>query len=467
MKDRYKVRFYKQLLDLLIISIVFLISSYFAQKHSVQSLLRFGMSEAFLLLFAGVSWFFLSRFTRLYDELHCRTFSNEFVELAKTFLLFFCAFLIVLFFFKNRIYSRFFTAVYFLLLLVMLISQKYLLRLYLLKRYKQEKYSKKVLIVGATEPGINFAREIERMKYLGYQVCGFLDDRLDLIPDGFPIRGKIIMLNELLAQGRVDIVAFAISPAELNKRSDLLRIVRSFPVKSYIIPEIDLHSIGSFSLLGKVPIFQLDELPLDKFFNRIVKRGFDLSITLVLFLLLFWWLIPLIALLIKIDSSGPILFRQKRIGEGGKIFTCLKFRTMFKWAEEIDENGNFCQAKKNDSRVTKIGKLLRKTNLDELPQLINVLKGEMSLVGPRPHAIWHNREFEGKIANYSLRHRVKPGLTGLAQINGFRGETDTLEKMEKRILLDIYYSENWTFGMDLQIILKTIWLMLRGDENAY
>ena len=171
---------------------------------------------------------------------------------------------------------------------------------------------------------------------------------------------------------------------------------------------------------------------------------------------------PVLAILIKLNSKGPIFFVQDRSGEDNRSFKCIKFRTM-----QVNSDADKKQATKEDARITKIGAFMRKTNLDELPQFFNVLWGNMSVVGPRPHMLTHTEEYRKRIDNYLVRHYAKPGITGWAQVNGFRGETKTLDAMEGRVKHDIYYIENWSFLLDLKIVWLTVWNMIRGEENAY
>jgi putative colanic acid biosynthesis UDP-glucose lipid carrier transferase len=214
--------------------------------------------------------------------------------------------------------------------------------------------------------------------------------------------------------------------------------------------------------IGEFFFIELFEIPLNSNFNSLIKRLFDIFLTLTFLILVFWWLYILIAILIKINSNGPVFYKQKRNGIDGNVFECYKFRSMYQ-----NNSNEFRQATKNDYRITRIGKILRKTNLDEIPQIINVLKGEMSIVGPRPHAVEHNSQFSDIIQKYNSRHKVKPGITGLAQVMGYRGETDTLEKMEGRVKYDRFYLYNWNFWLDIRIILLTIRNMILGDKNAY
>lgn len=196
--------------------------------------------------------------------------------------------------------------------------------------------------------------------------------------------------------------------------------------------------------------------------NRFVKRTFDIVFSLAFLLTLFPVIFVVVALVIKITSPGPVFFVQERTGKKGKTFKCLKFRTM-----KVNKDADTVQAVKNDPRVTRFGAFLRKSNIDELPQFINVLIGDMSIVGPRPHMLKHTVEYSALIEKYMLRHLAKPGITGWAQVNGYRGETKELYQMEKRVEYDVWYIENWSFFLDLKIIYLTVANMIKGEKNAY
>lgn len=229
------------------------------------------------------------------------------------------------------------------------------------------------------------------------------------------------------------------------------------------IPNNSLNTRQSLdiSYLDTFPVLTYKKYPLDHSFNQIIKRGFDLFFSFLVFVFILSWVYPIITFLILIYQGRPIHFSQKRNGLNGKEFDCLKFRTM-----REDKENNLKPTERNDPRVTKLGRILRKTSLDELPQFINVLKGEMSIVGPRPHMVSENESYSDIIKRYSLRHYVKPGITGLAQTKGYRGAVDSDKDMEMRIRTDIYYVRNWSFLLDILIIFRTVKLMIFGDENA-
>ena len=252
-----------------------------------------------------------------------------------------------------------------------------------------------------------------------------------------------------------DDVILLIEPQDLPVVFRLVDFLSELPITVNVIPTA-LHELGGPPKIvnfGRTLAIQVLHPPLSRL-DRTLKRGLDVCIA-SMGLILLSPLLCLVSMAIKLDSRGPIIFRQDRHGYDNEIISVMKFRTM-----NIIEDGatpaTFTQAKANDERITPLGRILRKTNLDELPQLFNVLRGEMSIVGPRPHAIAHNRMFEEQIAPFSRRHNVKPGLTGWAQVNGLRGETDTEEKMRRRVEYDLYYIDNWSFMFDLKIILMTI-----------
>jgi putative colanic acid biosysnthesis UDP-glucose lipid carrier transferase len=213
---------------------------------------------------------------------------------------------------------------------------------------------------------------------------------------------------------------------------------------------------------GHIPIISLRKEPLKVLINRVVKRGFDIAFSLGVILLVFPILMPIVAILIKLESPGPVFFRQLRTGKNGRGFTVYKFRTM-----KEDEGANGKGLRPIGKRITKVGAFLRRSSLDEFPQFINVLKGDMSVVGPRPHVLKQTDEYSRIINKYLLRHFITPGITGYAQVNGYRGETENPEMMRKRVEYDSWYIENWSLFLDIKIVLLTVWNVLRGEENAY
>lgn len=213
---------------------------------------------------------------------------------------------------------------------------------------------------------------------------------------------------------------------------------------------------------GYLPILSLRQIPIEQPFNKFIKRSFDILFSLLVIILILSWLTPLVAILIKLESKGPVFFKQRRNGINFKEFYCYKYRSMY-----TSQASNTLHTKKNDQRITKLGKFLRKTSIDEIPQFINVLKGEMSVVGPRPHMTLQTEMFAEKIDKFMVRHFVKPGITGLAQVSGYRGEIETDKDIINRVKYDIFYLENWSVFLDIRIIFLTIFNSFKGDKKAY
>ena len=215
-------------------------------------------------------------------------------------------------------------------------------------------------------------------------------------------------------------------------------------------------------ILHDLPLLYVRKEPLEDVINRIIKRTFDIAVSFLVIVFILSWMVPLLGLLIKLESKGPIIFVQLRSGKDNRPFRCYKFRSM-----GANNTTEATQATKNDLRVTRIGRILRKTSLDEFPQFLNVLIGNMSVVGPRPHMLKHTEEFSTLTDDYMIRQFLKPGITGWAQVNGFRGEIKELAHIKKRVEHDLWYLENWSLWLDLRIIFLTVYNAVKGEENAY
>ena len=235
-------------------------------------------------------------------------------------------------------------------------------------------------------------------------------------------------------------------------------------IRFKIVPEYHEYFKNTSYLrnLGNIPILTVRAEPLENILNRAAKRIFDIAFSLFVIVFIFSWLFPILAILVKLESKGPVFFKQMRSGRDNHSFKCYKFRSM-----RVDNKFEHKQAVLGDPRITRLGTILRKTSLDELPQFFNVLIGNMSIVGPRPHMLSHTEQYSQLIDQFMVRHFMKPGITGWAQINGLRGETKTTEAMLERVEADVWYLENWTFLLDIKIIILTIWKSATGDKNAY
>jgi len=331
---------------------------------------------------------------------------------------------------------------------------------------KRGRNYRQVVIVGAGDLGKRLLSQVVQAPWMGYKVIGLFDDNVNLHGSdisGYQVLGGLAAVEGYISKNQVDEVWIALPLRAEERVKELLFELRHQTVNIKFIPDIFGFSLLNHSMTEIVglPAVNLSETPMGGG-NLLLKSLEDKVLGLLIFILISPLLL-LIFIAIKATSPGPALFKQKRHGWDGRIINVYKFRTM---QVHCEDEGKITQACKNDTRVTKIGAFLRRTSLDELPQFYNVLQGRMSIVGPRPHAVQHNDLYKDQVNRYMLRHMVKPGITGWAQVNGLRGETDTLEKMQKRIEYDLYYIENWSLWFDLKIILLTIF---KGfiNKNAY
>lgn len=325
-----------------------------------------------------------------------------------------------------------------------------------------------VIIVGYNKTSIEFFKTLNEHVYYGYKCVGFIHDE-PIADDGINYLGKIPDLENALKAKHIDEVIIALPSEKAWEIRYCAEICDQLNVRVRLMPAIHDLTTKSEEIdnLGLLSVINLNELPLDKWENKLSKMLFDKLFAGLFFAMIGWWLFPIIAFLVKLDSKGPVFFQQERWGVNNKPIICYKFRTMHsKNAYNHLSEEDFEQTSRNDPRVTRLGKVLRKYSIDELPQFWNVLKGEMSIVGPRPHPTPMNLESMKSVNNYLKRHMVNPGITGWAQINGCRGEVRTHEEMEQRVNFDLYYIHRWSFTIDLQIILQTIIKMLR-DKGAY
>ena len=414
-------------------------------------------------------WYTAASFSRLYADRRSNKFSEEIIFIIYSLILF--AILLSSISFFLRSFFTFTTEFFIYLLCTLLILQtieKYIIRKLLHAAIFQGALYDNILIIGATSAALDFLDTIHRYYYYGYKCIGFLDDEKNELNESEYL-GKIDNLSNILKQGTVDEVMIALDSFNSQQIQSCIEICDYYRIKARIVPNVQQYAgaSGQVNNIGLLPVINIRALPLDKQENKILKRIFDIVFSLLFFIILGWWLLPLIAFAIKITSKGPAIFKQERWGLNNKKITCYKFRTMVAKEHDVDNNGHYQQATRNDPRVTKLGAFMRSTNMDELPQFWNVLIGNMSVVGPRPHPTPLNIESMHTIENYMLRHIVTPGITGWAQVNGARGETKETGSMQKRINFDLYYIHRWTFWLDSQIILQTIINIFRRDQNAY
>lgn len=471
MQNRKKTEKYlKTGIDILLLILSFLGSSFLAKNHAgmAAGFFRLAGWEIYFLLFLCLVWYLAAKSSGLYDEFRSRSFGFEFMAIVKSILVLFILTVAILFIIKTIILSRFFVVVFFILFTILVIFWKISFRMILIWLQKNGHNLCSVLIVGAGEVGLRFYDTITAHSHLGYRVKGFVDEQPPA-DSGNLYLGRIDQLGQIINREKIDEVIIALPNAAIKKIGQVIAVCERYPTRVRIIPDYFEFMSPRFEIsrFGSFPLISIRANPLEQLGWRLLKRSFDLVFTLLLFIGVFSWLWPLLALLIKISSPGPVFFKQERWGKKNRRIVCYKFRSMVRESRDVDENGHYRQATRDDPRVTRLGGFLRRSNLDELPQFINVLKGEMSVVGPRPHPTPMNLEIKDSVQNYLLRHLIKPGITGWAQVNGFRGETSDPDLLCKRVEFDIWYIENWSILLDIKIVWLSIWLMLKKDPQAY
>lgn len=323
----------------------------------------------------------------------------------------------------------------------------------------------RAIVVGMNAHGRELAHRIGNSPYSQIEILGFFDDRkgkrLESV-ENFPLLGKLRELPGYVKKNRIQLIYLSLPMTSQPRILHVLNALKDTTASIYFVPDVfvtDLIQGHSGAVCG-MPVIAVCETPFTGS-SGIAKWASDMLIASFI-LILISPILLIIAIAVRIDSPGPIVFKQRRYGLDGEEILVYKFRSM----SVCEDGGTIVQAQKNDRRITRIGAFLRKTSLDELPQFFNVLQGRMSIVGPRPHAVAHNEQYRSLIKGYMIRHKVKPGITGWAQVNGYRGETDKLEKMQSRIDFDLDYLRNWSLRLDLKIMLKTA-LVLFKDKAAY
>jgi putative colanic acid biosynthesis UDP-glucose lipid carrier transferase len=325
--------------------------------------------------------------------------------------------------------------------------------------------AQRAIIVGMNEQGLALAKQITSTPFSRIELVGYVDSRSTqrLLADSpHPLLGKLDQLADLVHKQQVQLIYLSLPMASQPRILHILDELKDTTASIYFVPDMFVTDLiqGRPGVVCGMPVISVCDTPF-KGADGLIKRMSDIVLSLFILTLIFPVLL-VVAVAVKLGSPGPIIFKQRRYGLDGEEILVYKFRSM----TVTEDGGTVKQAQKNDKRITPLGAFLRRTSLDELPQFINVLQGRMSIVGPRPHAVAHNELYRKLIKGYMVRHKVKPGITGWAQVNGFRGETDTLDKMQGRIDLDLDYLRNWSLRLDLHIILKTIRLVAK-DQQAY
>ena len=425
------------------------------------------------ILFLGMSflgWLWVSRYSNLYSDRRSKKFSEEIVLVGYHMVLLTVILGAGIFFLRLNqvIFSVRFIKLFLIFLGVGTLAVKYFFRKRIHAYLQEGQLFDNVLLVGSTPSALNFLKTINQFYYYGYKCVGFLDIQESKI-EGYKYYGNLDNIEAVVKSESVDEVVIALPASRQAEIQNCIDVCDYYKIKVSILPDLRQYNNSTIYInnIGQMPVINVGNLPLDSLENKLIKRSFDIFIASVFFIFFGIWLMPLIIILIKLTSKGPAIFKQERWGLNNEKIICYKFRTMYRESTDINDDGEYQQAFKGDPRVTRIGKILRSTNFDELPQFWNVLIGNMSVVGPRPHPTPLNIESMHTVENYMLRHIVLPGITGYAQVNGCRGETKTAEDMQKRVDFDLFYIHRWNFWMDCQIIIQTIINFIRGNQDAY
>lgn len=449
-------------MDFILLNLSFVIAIFLSQSSNLVLENNF---MYLLLLILNFTWFFYTSSSGFYQEFLTRPFPIQFFNILKLSLLVTIVNILFFFVIKQPIYTRnlivyngFFVLV---TITVRTIISKWALRLL----RNKGKSVRNLLIIGADEIGDKFRSVISNNPEFGHRFVGFVNK--------YPAKDVIGALSELdniIKENNVEDVVIALHNDTNENLDEIVNICNKNAVKIHVIPDYFRFLSGRFqiSTVSNLPVITIRDEPLNEAIMRLIKRIFDVFFSLMIILFILSWLLPVLWLLIRLDSPGPAFFIQERFGVRKRKFNCYKFRTL---TFEKKDPEKFEPIIRKDPRVTKVGKLLRKTNIDEIPQFFNVLKGDMSVVGPRPLPIGVEKVYEKVFEEIKMRYNVRPGITGWAQINGLRGEVADEEENKKRIRekmkYDLWYIENWSMKLDFQIILLTIWYMIRGDTKGF
>jgi putative colanic acid biosysnthesis UDP-glucose lipid carrier transferase len=415
----------------------------------------------FKLLFSiGISWILIAYFTAFYDVYRYTTPVEILSKIIKQFSVFIVTVLALFFVFRLSDFNFKTLFWFFLISFISVIIFKTLI-FYYLKKYRIifKQNFRKTIIIGYNEQALNLKKIFETRNDYGYVFCGFFSNKVK----NNEILGDFLEAQKFVLKNKIDDIYCSLSDLSNHSMKEIVEFAEINRVTLKFIPD-------NFQIFTKnlrkdyFELFPVLSLKSSQLYDPVViffKRTFDFLFALSVILFILSWLMPVIAIIIKLESRGPVFFKQGRPGKDEKEFFCYKFRSM-----KLN-NDSESEVSKNDPRVTKVGRFIRKTSIDELPQFFNVLFGEMSVVGPRPHLWNQNKAYSSKIKKYMTRLDVKPGVTGLAQVKGFRGEIETDEDMINRIKYDVFYIENWSFFLDIKIIILTIINIFKGQDKAY
>ena len=421
---------------------------------------NFPISLPYFIVYEIICWLALAYFIGFY-EVYRFTKPTEIMTLLFKQIFLFTLFIIAFFSITREIILSFKALIFFIISALGLITIFKSLLFYYLKKYRivlGGNY-RNVVIIGFTDSAKSLQQLFESRPDYGYRFKGFFSDKVV----NQEVNGAVNQVQDFVLQNKIDDIYCAVEELNNDQLKNLIDFADFYKKTIKFIPESNQIYAKNLKIdyYEFFPILSLKRTPLNEPLLKFLKRIFDLVFSLFIIVFVLSWLVPVIAILIKLESKGPVFFKQGRPGLDEKEFFCYKFRSM-QMNETTEES-----VVKNDPRITRIGTFLRKTSLDEMPQFFNVFFGEMSIVGPRPHLWSHNNEYQTKIKKYNFRLHIKPGITGLAQVKGFRGEIQSDDDMVNRIKYDLFYIENWSLFLDIKIIVLTIINVIKGQEKAY
>lgn len=415
-------------------------------------------------IISNALWLLLSVFLRTYADKVILSFESFTKRTIQVYLLWIIFIMFYLFFSREFKISRFFIFTTIGIFGLGLLINRFIY-LGINKYFRNSGYLvKKVIILGYNDTAKKLAKYFEE-DGLNTQLIGYVENEENIQElSHYPVLADIRDTLEVAKKLNIEEIFSTITPEQNKEIYNLMHQSEKECIRFKIVPNLSVFITREVHIeyFGELPILSLRSEPLDDVGNRIKKRALDIVVSFFTIVFILSWLVPIIGVLIFIESGWPVFFKQLRTGKNKKSFFCWKFRSM-----KFNTESDLKQTTKNDNRITKIGKFIRKTSLDEFPQFINVFRGEMSLVGPRPHMVKHTSDYSKIVDEYMVRQFIKPGITGWAQINGYRGEITNPDQIQMRVNKDLWYLENWTLWLDIQILFLTIYYLFKGDKKAY
>ncbi len=454
------LQLYLGFLDFIMITAVFFVARFFFRQ---QSLIGDEVEYAYFGFFICFAWLAVILIVNIYNKKFVASFEVFTKVTMRAYSYFLLIVIIYLFFFRMIELSRIFLTVVLSCIPFVLLLNRFIY-LGIFQYLNKQDFLTKVVVIGYNNLSKKLVSYLEE-DTIKKEIVGFCEEYENVTElSNYPILSNISNTIDVCKQHGVTEIYSTIAPEHNESIYQLIQTADQNCIRFKIIPDLGFFIKRKVHIdyLKEIPVIMMRNEPLEDLGNQIKKRAFDIVVSLLVIIFILSWLIPIVGLLIWLESKGPIFFAQPRTGKDNKVFPCLKFRSM-----RVNDNAHQLQATKNDKRITRIGSFLRKTSLDEFPQFLNVLKGQMSIVGPRPHMLKHTDEYSQLIGQYMVRQFLQPGITGWAQVNGLRGETETVDKMQQRVEHDLWYMEQWSLILDLKIIFMTVMNSVRGEKNAF